>query len=141
MRQLQDVTCEESEECAAQGSCHAADTDHCAHGAAGEHVRRCCEEIGGPALVCASGDTDQSDGAPQRLDSGGREDGKNQRSTDEHGSKTCIVGRESEASEGCGQPASADTADRRNVIDENEWQTEVREVQIEFRAEVRRQPE
>src|SRR5580700_4018192 len=35
--QLQDVACEESEKCAAQGPCHASDTDDCAHGSAREH--------------------------------------------------------------------------------------------------------
>src|SRR6267378_1493156 len=91
--------------------------------------------------MCARRDTDQRDRGPQRPDTRRREDGNNQSGADQHGCKPRVAGREPETAEGRGQPASTDTPNHRNVVNDDEGQPEMRQVQIEFRAKVRRQPE
>jgi len=91
--------------------------------------------------VRTRGHADQSDGGPHRLHTARRVDGNDQNSAEEHCGKPRVVERKAETMEGRWQPASADAADSRDVINDDEWQPEMRKVQIESRAEVRGQPE
>src|SRR6267378_2895679 len=47
----------------------------------------------------------------------------------EHCRKPRVVGRQPQATEGRRQPTSADAANGRHVIDNDKWQSKVREVQ------------
>src|SRR5271170_7689087 len=141
MGAFKNVPGDEGKQRATDGAGHSADADNCSDGVTRKHIRNGGEEIGRPTLVGSGGDTKQADGRPLRAYMSQSENRHNAAGAEEHGGETGSGGRKTQLAERRRQPSAADAADRGHVVDKDELKPDVREIQVEFRAEVRRQPE
>src|SRR5262245_43925268 len=143
MSGLKDGAYEHGDEHAADSARHPADADDRPHRLAREHVGSEREQIGGPSLMCRSGEADEQDGGPLAHAGGGEHDRDDAQRAQEHRKFSSTVGGPARMDEVRRDPSTADAPDVGDQINGDEWRPELRDsdADVEFFVEEIGHPE
>src|SRR5271157_1286881 len=129
VRPLQNVPHDFRDQHSPDRSRHTADSYHRTNSAPGEKVRGYGEEICGKTLMGCGGQADEQNRLPQQRGAVGKHDRHDTDRTDKQGEFAGKIDCKPTLDEERGKPATSDTADIGNQIDDNEGQADLGQIQ------------